>query len=466
MKSSNILEFTVSEFSRNIKRLVEDAFGYVKIKGEISGLKKASSGHWYFALKDEGALINAICFKNIAQNINFEVSDGLEVSLFGRVTTYESRSNYQIIVEEITIAGIGALLEAINKRKQKLLLEGLFDQIHKKTLPFFPQKIAVITSKTGAVIQDIINRITARCPTNILLYPSLMQGNQAAKEVIAGIRYFNKLPIAKRPQILIIARGGGSFEDLLPFNDEDLVREVFKSEIPIISAIGHETDTSLIDLVSDLRAPTPSAAAEIATPILAELLQKISNFDQRLTALIIKNFNKKTSDLGNLKKYLIDPKVIIKSGQERLSNALSRLDLISKNFYNHYCQKLALVTINGDLLNRKINLYQQKFFYLSKDLQSRARQLIEKLDSNLLNAAKLLDSCNYTQILKRGFALIKDQSHQLITKIADIKNKKIISVEMYDGEFEALVFNQNNRIQKSKSINKSIKIIQDDDLLI
>ena len=304
MKSSNILEFTVSQFSQNIKRLIEDNFGYVKINGEISGLKKASSGHWYFSLKDNTSLINAICFKNVAQLIAFEVSDGLEVSIFGRVTTYEGRSNYQIIVEKITIAGIGALLEAINKRKQKLLEEGLFDAIHKKPLPFFPKKIAVITSKTGAVLQDIINRISARCPTHILLYPSLMQGNQAAIEVIAGIKFLNKLPIAKRPQLIIIARGGGSFEDLLPFNDEDLVRAVFNSEIPIISAIGHETDTSLIDLVSDLRAPTPTAAAEIATPVLDDLVQKINYLDQRIFGLISKNFDKKTYDLQNLKKYL------------------------------------------------------------------------------------------------------------------------------------------------------------------
>jgi exodeoxyribonuclease VII large subunit len=466
MRSSNILEFTVSQFSQNIKRLVEDNFGYVKINGEISGLKKASSGHWYFALKDDTALINAICFKNIAQLITFDVSDGLEVSVFGKVTTYEGRSNYQIIVEKITISGIGALLEAINKRKQKLLEEGLFDAVHKKPLPFFPKKIAVITSKTGAVIQDIINRISARCPTDILLYPSLMQGNQAAIEIIAGIKFLNKLPIAKRPQLIIIARGGGSFEDLLPFNDEDLVRAVFNSELPIISAIGHETDTSLIDLVSDLRAPTPTAAAEIATPILADLVQKIDYLGQRISDLISKNFDKKTYDLKNLKKYLIDPKIIIRSSHDRLSNTLSRLDFISKNFYNHYTQKLALLTINSDLLNHKINLYQQKFSYLGKNLKSRIIQLIEKLENNLNNTAKLLISCNHTQILKRGFALIKDRDQHLITKIADIQNKKMITIEMYDGAFEAVVFDQNRQTVKANPAKKPRKIDdQDDDLL-
>ncbi len=463
MKSSNILEFTVSQFSQNIKRLIEDNFGYVKINGEISGLKKASSGHWYFSLKDNTSLINAICFKNVAQSIAFEVSDGLEVSIFGRVTTYEGRSNYQIIVEKITIAGIGALLEAINKRKQKLLEEGLFDAIHKKPLPFFPKKIAVITSKTGAVIQDIINRITARCPTHILLYPSLMQGNQAAIEVIAGIKFLNKLPIAKRPQLIIIARGGGSFEDLLPFNDEDLVRAVFNSEIPIISAIGHETDTSLIDLVSDLRAPTPTAAAEIATPVLDDLVQKINYLDQRISSLIAKNFDKKTHDLQNLKKYLIDPKIIIRSSQDRLSNILSKLDFISKNFYIRYTQKLALLTINSDFLNHKINLYQQKFSYLGKNLESRIIQLVEKLDDGLNNAAKLLINCNHTQILKRGFALIKDRNHQLITKVSDIKNKQVITVEMHDGEFDALIFDQNKPAIKPTSTKKAQN--QDDDML-
>lgn len=464
MKSSNILEFTVSEFSQNIKRLVEDAFGYVKIKGEISGLKKASSGHWYFALKDNTALINAVCFRNAAQTINFEVSDGLEVSVFGKVTTYEGRSNYQIIVEKITIAGIGALLEAINKRRQKLLEEGLFDQIHKKPLPFFPKKIAVITSKTGAVIQDIINRITARCPTHILLYPSLMQGNQAALEVIAGIKFLNKLPLNKRPQVIIIARGGGSFEDLLPFNDEELVRAVFNSEIPIISAIGHETDTSLIDLVSDLRAPTPTAAAEIATPLLADLIQKVGYFEQRIRTLTDKSLNNKINNLKNLTKYLIEPRVIINSWQEKFEKMLLKFDFVGKNFYNRYQQRLLSVLLNSDLLDQKIILYQQKFTYLAKNMEVRIKQLVERVDSKLLNAAKLFDGCNHTQILKRGFALVKDHSQKLITRVSDVSDKKSIIVEMYDGEFDAMVFEHASRKMKSKTVINEVS--NDDDNLL
>jgi exodeoxyribonuclease VII large subunit len=455
MSLLNVPEFSVSEFSRNLKRIIEDSFGYVKIKGEISGLKKATSGHLYFSLKDEGALINAICFKNIAQTIGFEIGDGLEVSAFGKITTYEGRSNYQIIIEKIEIAGIGALLEAINKRKQKLLEEGLFDPIYKKSLPFFPRKIAVITSETGAVIQDIINRIQARCPTHILLYPALVQGNQAAKEVIKGIKFLNKLPAAKRPEIIIIARGGGSFEDLLPFSDEELVREVFKSEIPIISAIGHETDNSLIDLVSDLRAPTPTAAAEIATIILAEITQRINFITQKLDNHISKNFERRIFNLENLKKYLIHPKKIIEHADEKFTTILNRLEFAKKNLFNNYFNQLTSLTLNPANLNYKINFYEQKLHYLSKNLISSYEQKIIKLSTSLKNAGKLLENCNYTQILKRGFALIKDQNNHLITKVADLENKKIIAVEMQDGEFNALVFDKKDK--NKKLANSDIK---------
>src|SRR3989338_11949 len=300
----NVPEFSVSEFSASIKRVVEDAFGYVKIRGEISGFKRASSGHLYFSLKDENAILSAICFKNMADSIDFEVADGLQIVASGQITTYGGRSNYQIIVEKIEIAGIGAILAMIEKRRQKLAAEGLFDVEHKKEIPFFPKKIGVITSPTGAVIQDILHRVEARCPCHITLYPVVVQGKEAAVQIIKAIKYFDKLKNENRPDVLIIARGGGSFEDLLPFYDEDLVRAIFACEIPVISAIGHETDIMMIDFVADLRAPTPSAAAEMATPILSELQESIKYFSQRISSAKTRIFSQKSQEIEVLTKYL------------------------------------------------------------------------------------------------------------------------------------------------------------------
>ena len=248
----NIVQYSVGEISRSIKRLVEDNFGYVKVVGEVSGFKKASSGHCYFSLKDEEALISCVCFRGSAASLKFNIEDGIQIAVFGKVTTYEGRSNYQIIVQKAEISGVGALMEVIEKRRKMLLAEGLFEEKHKKPLPFWPSKIGVITSKTGAVIEDIIHRVEDRFPTHIMLYPTAVQGQNAAKEIIEGIKYFNSLS-DNIPNVIIIARGGGSVEDLLPFNDEALVRAVFACDIPIVSAVGHETDTTLIDYVSDVR---------------------------------------------------------------------------------------------------------------------------------------------------------------------------------------------------------------------
>ena len=329
--SQNIPQFTVAEFSKAIKLTVENAFGYVKISGEITGLKKASSGHLYFNLKEENSLLTAVCFRNQAKNIDFEIGDGLQICAYGQITVYEGRSNYQIIVDKIEIAGIGAILEMIEKRRQKLASEGLFDEVYKKPIPFFPRIVGVITSETGAVIEDIKHRIQDRCPLNLLLYPSAVQGDKAPLEIIAGIRYFNALK-HNRPEVIIIARGGGSFEDLLAFNDENLVREVFKSEIPIISAVGHETDFTLIDFVADLRAPTPTASAEFVTPVLAELRQNLNNILRNIDNSKENYFKNKLQEILNLSKNIISPQKYLENIENKYINLFEKIHMFQHSF--------------------------------------------------------------------------------------------------------------------------------------
>ncbi len=288
----NVPEYGVCEFSNTIKKIVEDSFGYIRIRGEITGFREHRSSHLYFSLKENDSIISAICFSNNARKIDFKIDNGIEVIASGRVTTYGARSNYQIIVEKIEIAGIGSLLKKIEETRIKLEKEGLFSNDNKQKLVKYPKNIGIITSKTGAVIEDIKHRINQRYPLNIKLYNVSVQGSKCVSDIISGIEYFNKI---NDVELIIIARGGGSFEDLLPFNDELMVRSIYKSKIPIISAIGHETDSVLIDYVADLRAPTPSAAAELITPNIYDLKINIDHLFDKVqyycSKYIIENIN-------------------------------------------------------------------------------------------------------------------------------------------------------------------------------
>jgi exodeoxyribonuclease VII large subunit len=436
--SFNIPEFKVSEFSNAVKRLLEDSFGYVKICGEISGFKKASSGHLYFNLKDEDSVLNAVCFKAAAQSIGFEVADGLQVKAIGRITAYAGRSNYQIIVEKLEISGIGAILEMIEKRRQKLLAEGLFDEIHKKKLPFFPRIIGVITSETGAVIEDIKHRIAARCPSHILLYPTLVQGEKAALEIIRAIKFFNKLK-NDRPEVIIIARGGGSFEDLLPFSDENLVREVFKSDIPIVSAVGHETDTTLIDYVSDLRAPTPTAAAELVTPLLSELKAQVSFYQEKLKFLPQNLINEKFLYLKNLQKYLVDPASKIAQINEKFLFLLKKVDILINNIFDKKSQKLIACKLSDQAILGRFDNYNQKNDFNLKQIKSIIANKVKTAENAVIASEKLLKSNHYQEILKRGFALIKNENGVLISSVSQVKIDDKVFIRMADGEIKTRV---------------------------
>jgi exodeoxyribonuclease VII large subunit len=303
----NLPEFSVSEIAAALKRTVEDAFPFVRVRGEVSNLKFHSSGHVYFDLKDDKACLNAVIWRATAQRLRVKPEQGLQVVCTGRVTTYAGSSRYQIIVEQVELAGLGALMAMLEARKKKLAAEGLFDTDHKKKLPFLPEVIGVITSPTGAVIRDIMHRLGARFPRRVMLWPVPVQGERAAAEIAAAVRGFNALAATgrvPRPDLIIVARGGGSTEDLMPFNDEDVVRAVFASAIPVISAVGHETDTTLIDFVSDLRAPTPSAAAELAVPVRTELLAQLIELERRRFRALSKAVEQRRTHLTHLARIL------------------------------------------------------------------------------------------------------------------------------------------------------------------
>jgi exodeoxyribonuclease VII large subunit len=299
MIKENIPEFTVTTLSQSIKRTLETEFEYVRVKGELGRVSRPASGHIYFDLKDEKSILASIVWRGTSITQRDLIEQGNEVVLVGRLTSFSGHSKYQIIVEDIKASGIGALLTMLNKRREKLAVEGLFSEERKLNLPIYPRSVGVITSISGAVIKDILNRVEARFNVRVIIFPVTVQGDNCAKEVKEGINFFHQEKVkikGLRPDLLIVARGGGSFEDLWPFNDENLVRVVSEAKIPIISAIGHETDTTLIDLVADVRAPTPTAAAEIAFPNRIEILGQLNHLSTSL-----KNSVEKRTSIGKSK---------------------------------------------------------------------------------------------------------------------------------------------------------------------
>jgi exodeoxyribonuclease VII large subunit len=388
----NILpEFSVSEVSQALKLTLEETFTNIKVKGEISGLKAHSSGHLYFNLKDDSALLNAVCWKGTSTALKIKPEDGLEVICTGKISSYPARSNYQLIASNIEVAGVGALLAMLEQRKKKLEAEGLFDISKKKKLPFLPKRIAVITSPTGAVIRDIIHRISDRFSSiHLMVYGVQVQGQTAADEVSKAIINLNSIEEAElRPDVIIVARGGGSIEDLWAFNEEKIARAVFASHIPIISAVGHETDTTLIDYVADVRAPTPTAAAELAAPVKAQLIQKLLIDKQRLLSALSRNIQIKESKLQTLTHKL-----------SKFTNKLNEAKLILKN--------------KTDIMLIHLN------------------KLFDKKKAELSNMFKVLESYEYKKVLKRGYSIIRTKNNIITSKQALMNETKAI-VEFSDG---------------------------------
>ncbi len=325
---SNLPEYSVSEISTLLKKTVEETFGLVRVRGEISDCKYHSSGHLYLTLKDEGAVLAAVCWRGQAGKLGMKPQVGMDVVCRGRLTTYMGQSKYQLVVDSMALAGVGALLKLLEERKRKLAAEGLFDAARKRVLPFLPNVIGVVTSPTGAVIRDILHRLDDRFPRRVLLWPVAVQGEGAAQQVAAAIAGFNALPDdgpVPRPDVLIVARGGGSVEDLMPFNEEIVVRAAASSRIPLISAVGHETDTTLIDLAADKRAPTPTAAAEMAVPVRETLLAQTADMSARLEQVMRRAFNERRERLALISRALGDPARALEPLMQRLDERAERL---------------------------------------------------------------------------------------------------------------------------------------------
>ena len=420
-------EYTVSEVSFAIKHLVETSFAQVRVKGEIFGAKKADSGHWYLSLKDENSLLSAVCWRGVANALAVNIEDGLEVIATGKITTYNSRSSYQLVIEKLEIAGEGALLKLLEERKRQFLQEGLFDAAHKKKIPYLPQTIGVVTSPTGAVIRDIIHRIRDRFPCRIIVWPTLVQGEGAAEKIADAIKGFNSLPQASgnRPDVLIVARGGGSLEDLWPFNEEIVVRAVYNSEIPLISAVGHETDTMLIDYVADVRAPTPTGAAEFAVPVKSEIYNGLLTTDLRMKNAVFRRLNEYTQYIEALAHGIPSLTQVLLENQQKIDDRAERL-------------KLAF----GNLIQNKNNclkLTNLKPFYI--------KNIVEMKAEFLHNLSLRLESVSVDSVLKRGFAWISDDKFKTVYSTNSAQNANLLHIRFSDGIVKVKVAERDFAVQ-------------------
>ena len=420
-------EWTVSEVSFAIKQLVEGAFGHVRIKGEIFGAKRADSGHWYLSLKDENSVLAAVCWRGVANALAVKIADGIEVIATGRITTFNGRSSYQLVIEKLELSGEGALLKLLEERKKKFLEEGLFDAAHKKKIPYLPRVIGVVTSPTGAVIRDIIHRIRDRFPVQIVVWPTPVQGEGAADKIAAAIKGFNALPddVAYKPDVLIVARGGGSLEDLWPFNEEAVVRAVYDSQIPLISAVGHETDTMLIDYAADVRAPTPTGAAEFAVPVKSEIYNGLLTSNLRLHNAVERYFSELRQYVEALGRGIPSLEQIVAENQQKLDDRSERL-------------KLAF----GNLLKDKNNLLKLtnlKPFYITN--------LLEAKKESIKNLGLRLDSVSVESVLKRGFAWVSDKDFKTIYTTNKAKSSRRLHIRFADGIVSAMVTERECAIQ-------------------
>ena len=432
----NIPEYGVSQFNTAIKDIIEDHFSYVRIKGEISEIRVATKGQIYITLKDKNSILSAVVWEQKKRFLTFEPEIGMEVTLTGRVTTWSKfKTTYQIDVDKIEIAGEGALLKIIEERKIRLKEKGYFDQEIKKKIPYLPSRIGVITSPTGSVIHDIINRVSERFKTPIDLWPVAVQGTEAPRNIIDAINGFNSIDDQNKPDVIIIARGGGSTEDLMAFNDEQLAVAVSISDIPIISAIGHETDTTIIDYVSDLRASTPTAAAELVVPVKLELTNIISGLNQRMIYRMDNTFKENLTNLNNLISYLKTPKQIIESFKERLNYMGTGLKRNLQNNVQMISRDFSALTNSLKLPYDLINFNKSKVKGFSKNLHSLVRRDFVSGCEKYNYYIKLIETNSIQSNLKKGYSIIS-KNKKIINKSKDIKENDTLSATLMDRTIE------------------------------
>jgi exodeoxyribonuclease VII large subunit len=440
--ADNLPVVSVGELAQTLKRYIEQGFEVVRVRGEVSGYKRAASGHLYFSLKDSEACLDSVCWRMAASRLAIDVADGLDVVATGRLTTYPDRSKYQLVVERLELAGEGALLKLLEERRRRLADEGLFDPSRKRLLPFLPEVIGVVTSPTGAVIRDILHRLADRFPRRVLLWPVLVQGVDAAAQIAAAIEGFDKLAqvgAVPRPDLLIVARGGGSLEDLWAFNEEIVVRAAARCSIPIISAVGHETDTTLIDFAADVRAPTPSAAAEMAVPVRVELAQRSMEFRSRLAGGVARTLEERRSRLLGAVRGLPKPQALLAVARQRLDDWSERLHRGLYGGIEHRRQRLAHASIR--LVPPSVRIVQAAALLASERrvLDAAMRALLVQRSNRLRHAAALLESCSYQKVLLRGFAIINDAQGRLVTSSAGLRGGMRVIIRLADGEAPATV---------------------------
>jgi exodeoxyribonuclease VII large subunit len=495
---SNSPEFTVSELSSALKRTVEDTYGHVRVRGEISGFRGPhASGHCYFALKDESAKIEAVIWKGVHGRMRFKPQEGLEVIATGKLTTYPGSSKYQIVIEALEPAGVGALMALMEERKKKLAAEGLFAEARKQLLPWLPEVIGVVTSPTGAVIRDILHRLEDRFPRHVLVWPVRVQGEGSAEQIAAAIHGFNALPEGgriPRPDLLIVARGGGSLEDLWSFNEEIVVRAAAESMIPLISAVGHETDVTLIDFAADKRAPTPTAAAEMAVPVRAELFVEISAFERRLMLCWQRSQDSRRNELRAAARALPAAGQLLAIPRQRLDGAAASLPRALKanthahhRRFTHAAGGLTLRVLRAQVAHAKhtiattgarlthcthVVLRQRRERFAGLAVRLRASRLanaqaqrdriaraaertqrlgeralraliiqIQRQQARVVSSGQLLSAFSYRGVLARGFALVRDDANQAVRSAVAVGAGARLTLEFADGRVAATASN-------------------------
>lgn len=438
-EGDNAPALSVSELSALLKRTVEDRFGHVRLRGEISGYKRAGSGHVYLALKDESAVIDGVMWKGSAARLAFAPQDGAEVIVTGRLTTYPGRSKYQIVIDRMELAGEGALMQLLERLKRQLAAEGLFDRDRKRPLPFLPRVIGVVTSPTGAVIRDILHRLEDRCPTRVLVWPVQVQGEGAAAQVASAVRGFDAMPAdgaLPRPDLVIVARGGGSIEDLWAFNEEVVVRAVAACSIPTISAVGHETDTTLCDYAADVRAPTPTAAAELAVPVRAELMAGIAELGLRAGRCARRTIEQKRERLTMTARLLPTPETLLAAQRQRVDDLGERLNRGLRHRLTLAWRNLSDAggALRPSLLNQRVARERHRIegLRLRPELVTRA---IERHRERLDHVWRLALSLDPRRPLAQGFALVSAGGH-VLTSAAQARAARDMTLRFHDGSLD------------------------------
>jgi exodeoxyribonuclease VII large subunit len=441
---TNLPEYTVSELSQAVKRALETDFGHVRVRGEISGFKRVASGHCYLTLKDTESCLDGVIWRTAFGRLALKPEDGMDVVCTGRMTTYPGRSKYQLIIESIELAGIGALLKLLEERKQKLAAAGLFDEARKRKLPFLPEVIGVVTSPTGAVIRDILHRLADRFPRRVLVWPVPVQGEGAAEEIAAAIAGFDALDgegAVPRPDLLIVARGGGSLEDLMAFNEEIVVRAVAACTIPLISAVGHETDTTLIDFAADRRAPTPTAAAEMAVPVRLDLAADLAAYSHRLAQALARFMDDKFLRVEGLARGLPDPRSLIDNALQRLDDRTERLRLGMVALFRLRKQGLQALgrMLRRDVIEREVGRLRDAVADIGDRLTPAIARLAQQREIALAGCAGRLASWRQAQdkVLERGYVLVRDAKGAVVTSARAVAPGADLALQFHDGKVAA-----------------------------